>query len=156
MSSDAQNHDGHHSDHYTGETISKSDIANLVQDFLRRCILIYPDTDMNRFSDLTAACEAVSTSRGYITLQDDSFRKFIPAGVAMGYIGYAHHPDGNVQLYISLYTAFLIYCDDMFENDILAVQEEFNGRFMMGQPQRHWILDPFETRLTTSPRSGPI
>lgn len=110
--------------------------------------MVYPITEDH--AEFQAECVSESVDRGYITSDDASFRRFIPGGISMACNAYAHVPDKKLRVYICLYTAFLIYLDDMFENDIDAVKE-FNGRFVTHQRQRHFILDHFAAFLLEMP-----
>lgn len=129
--------------------VNPSDIRSILHDFLHRCGMGYPITDAH--TDFYDECVAISIARGYIKPEDDSFRRFIPSGVHMACNAYAHIPDKSIRLYVCFYTAFLVYLDDMFENDIDAVKE-FNNRFVAHKPQRHWILDHLAGFLLEMPK----
>jgi len=60
------------------------------------------------------------------------------------------HQTKTIQVYICLYTAFLVYLDDMFDNDIEAVKE-FNHRFITRQTQRQEVLNHFAALLLDMP-----
>lgn len=128
--------------------LKPSEIRLIINDFLHRCGLIYPNTEDH--IDFHDECVAVSIDRGYITSDDASFRRFIPGGVSMACNAYAHVPDKKLRIYICLCTAFLFYLDDVFSNNIDAAKE-FNGRFVTQQPQRHFILDHFAAFLLEMP-----
>lgn len=127
--------------------LARPQIQIAIKSFLDRCGLVLPTN--NKHAKFTAHCISEAVSRGYITTQDNVFRHFIPAGVCMARNAYCHQP-AHVQLYICFYTAFLVYLDDMFGNDIDAVQQ-FNHRFITRQPQANDLLDHFADLLLEMP-----
>ncbi|KAF6827253.1 hypothetical protein CPLU01_09216 [Colletotrichum plurivorum] len=104
-------------------SVVDDEIQIAIKSFLDRCGLVLPTN--NKHAKFTAHCISEAVSRGYITTQDNVFRHFIPA-------------------------AFLVYLDDMFGNDIDAVQQ-FNHRFITRQPQANDLLDHFADLLLEMP-----
>ncbi|KIY51852.1 terpenoid synthase [Fistulina hepatica ATCC 64428] len=130
------------------------EIRGVISDFLQRCAMIYPTCD--KHAGFEAECIAVSVERGYIKADDKSFRYSIKGGVSMACNAYGHLKNRRLQTFICLYTAFLIYLDDMFDQDVESVRE-FNHRFVTGQKQRHWLLDHFAALLLEMPNLwGPV
>ena len=69
---------------------------------------------------------------------------------------YRHLPDIDAQVYVALYTAFLIYTDDVFHTNIDAVLY-FNDRFVHGEPQADAAMDSFAELLHQIPkRNGRV
>lgn len=64
----------------------------------------------------------------------------------MASTAYAHLDCKRTRIFIALYTAFLIYLDDVFQNEVEEVRS-FNQRFMQGQPQGDIVLDAFAKLL---------
>ncbi|KAK2589923.1 hypothetical protein QQS21_012395 [Conoideocrella luteorostrata] len=129
------------------EKLANSHIRVSIARFLDLCGLVYPKSSSHL--EFTAHCIQESMDRGYVTPTNDSFKLFIPAGVAMACTAYGHQPL-NVQVFICFYTAFAIYVDDMSSKDIMAV-EQFNHRFVTGQPQSLELLDHFAALLKLVP-----
>ncbi|EKG19621.1 Terpenoid synthase [Macrophomina phaseolina MS6] len=133
-------------------TVCKPDLSPLeirasIGDFLERCGLFLQVCP--KHTEFAAECIAESDARGYLIPQNGVFKNFIPAGVAMARNAYAHQPH-EVQMFISLYTAFLVYLDDMFENDMDAVRQ-FNHKFISRKPQKLELLDHFAELLHEMP-----
>ncbi|TFY79619.1 hypothetical protein EWM64_g4389 [Hericium alpestre] len=121
--------------------ISHAEIKQVLEDFLRRFGYVHTITDIvDKIGALTEVCVDTAVSRGYIVAKDDPLLKAIPVGAEFAYIGYAHRPDEDVKLYITLYTAFLVYIDDTFERDPDAWRE-FCGRLIRGLPQRDRVSE---------------
>ncbi|KAF8874411.1 isoprenoid synthase domain-containing protein [Infundibulicybe gibba] len=117
---------------------------NTIRSFLRRCGLVHKVVPYDQeFSEL---CCAEAVQRGYQMTGPRSLRPFIPGGVVMATTAYAHLTDKSAQIFISLYTSFLIYLDDVFQHDITAVKE-FNERFIWNLPQRDPVLNDFANLL---------
>lgn len=68
----------------------------------------------------------------------------------MATTAYAHLPNESTRIFIALYTAFLIYLDDVFQKDVDRVSV-FNDRFIQGQPQEDPVLDSFAALLHEIP-----
>ncbi|KAF6808948.1 hypothetical protein CSOJ01_07218 [Colletotrichum sojae] len=105
--------------------LARPQIQIAIKSFLDRCGLVLPTN--NKHAKFTAHCISEAVSRDYITTEDNVFRHFIPAGVS-----------------------FLVYLDDMFGNDIDAVQQ-FNHRFITRQPQANDLLGHFADLLLEMP-----
>ncbi|KAF8520312.1 terpenoid synthase [Gautieria morchelliformis] len=117
---------------------------NAIRSFLRRCDIPLPAVDYDY--DFDAACRAEAVRRGYPMEGPNSLAPFIPGGVAMVITAYAHLTDESIRLFISLYTAFLIYTDDVFQYQVDAVRE-FNERFVAQKPQQDPVLHSFANLL---------
>ncbi|KAF1959370.1 terpenoid synthase [Byssothecium circinans] len=127
--------------------LARSHIRIAIKSFLDRCDLVLPA--IHKFANFTAHCMSEAVSRGYITPKNNVFGRFIPAGVCMAQNAYGHQPS-HIQRYICFYTAFLVYLDDMFGNNIDAVQQ-FNHRFLTRQPQATDLLGHFANSLLEMP-----
>ncbi|THU91037.1 hypothetical protein K435DRAFT_674887 [Dendrothele bispora CBS 962.96] len=75
-----------------------------------------------------------------------SFRPFIAGGLPMAINAYTHLKDTKVPVFITLYTAFLIYLDDVLCHNLDAVSE-FNERLTTGKVQKDFMLDHFATLI---------
>ena len=75
---------------------------------------------------------------------------FIPDGVAMALTAYAHLKTDDERVYIAMYTAFLIYIEDIFHKDMGIVQQ-FNSRFTLHQPKENAVLDALSNLLLEMP-----
>lgn len=80
-----------------------------------------------------------------------SLRPFMPGGVVMATTAYAHLDNKSTQIFIALYTAFLIYLDDVFQHDVEHVYC-FNERFILCQAQDDPVLDGFASLLREFPQ----
>lgn len=132
----------------SGCSMDSSNLRNLIKNFLKGCGLVYPRTSSH--SVFEADCIAEGARRGYITAENKTFKQFIPAGVAMACNAY-HHQTRDIQVFICFYTAFLVYLDDVFENDIEAVRP-FNYRFITRQKQNDDLLDHFSELVLEMPQ----
>jgi len=75
----------------------------------------------------------------------------MPGGVVMATTAYAHLNNKSTQILIALYTAFLIYLDDVFQHDVELVYC-FNERFILCQAQDDPVLDGFASLLHEFPQ----
>lgn len=119
-----------------------------IKEFLRWCNIPYPPIIPN--IDLLEACYKDALRRGCSLEEERSVYPFIPGGVAMAATAYAHLEDMPTQIYIAMYTAFLIYLDDVFQHDVAEVSS-FNQRFITNQPQGDPVLDAFAYLLLEMP-----
>lgn len=88
-------------------------------------------------------CCQRAIERGYPMGTDPSvpsLRPFIPSGVIMAATAYAHLENEATRVFIALYTAFLVFVDDAYENDNAAVRV-FMERFVRGEKQAEPLLD---------------
>jgi hypothetical protein len=102
------------------------------------------------FHDL---CCKVAIDRGYPMGTDPSvpsLRPFIPSGVIMAAIAYAHIEDEATRVFISLYTAFIVYVDDAFERNVEHVSV-FMERFIRKEKQLDPVLDGLASLLLSIP-----
>lgn len=127
----------------TFHPVDTDKIRSVIKDFLSRCSIPLLMTPFdNNF--LNTCCEEAGR-RGYPL---DSFpaatslRPFMVGGVVMATTAYAHLPLVRTRIFIAIYTAFLIYLDDVFQSRIDAVRG-FNQRFIKKQPQGDAVLDAF-------------
>ncbi|EEB94714.1 hypothetical protein MPER_06428 [Moniliophthora perniciosa FA553] len=84
----------------------------------------------------------------------DSFRPVITGGLPMAVNAYPHLKDTKVPVLIALYTAFLIYLDDVLCHDQDAVSE-FNERLATGKVQKNFMLDHFAALIIEFSRHFP-
>ena len=120
----------------------------VLQEFLTSCSIPFYVTPLDeRFTGL---CVEDATRRGCIMSGPQSFRPFITDGVAMSLTAYAHLNDEDAMVYIAIYTAFLIYLEDIFHKDVDLVRE-FNTRFALHQPKGNAVLDALATFLMEMP-----
>jgi hypothetical protein len=135
------------SDHRTsfpsGEIVTEM-ARNVILSFLKRCDIPLPSVDYDY--DFDTVCRAEAVRRGYPMEGPNSLAPFIPGGVVMVITAYAHLTDKSTRLFISLYTAFLIYTDDVFQYQVDAVRE-FNERFVAQKRQEDPVLDSFASLL---------
>ena len=75
-----------------------------------------------------------------------SIAKFIPSGVIIASSTYGHLKSRTTQMFIALYTAFLVRLDDAYAGDIKGLNS-FNERFVNGQKQADEGLDGFDRFL---------
>ncbi|TFK66359.1 terpenoid synthase [Pluteus cervinus] len=100
------------------------------------------------------ACCDEARSRGYPMGMGEGARSleaFIPAGVVMSTIVYAHLANTSTRIFIALYTAYIYYLDDMFQNNVDSVKQ-FNERFIMREKQDEPALDSFAELLYEFPK----
>ncbi|TFY56897.1 hypothetical protein EVG20_g8750 [Dentipellis fragilis] len=114
--------------------LGRAQISGYIRDFLCRCDFVY--AGRSDFSELGSACIAKSIARGYITPENDSFRRLIPVGAAVVWNAYHHLPDEQTQEYLALLISFFVCAEDMFKDNNDAILA-FNGLFIRRQPQRH-------------------
>lgn len=117
---------------------------DIIISFLERCNLPFPVVKYDK--PFEKACCATARKRGYPLEGPHTILPFMPAGVVMATTAYAHLPEKSVQIYIALYTAFLVYLDDVFQADIGAVKE-FNERFAANATQENPSLQGFANLL---------
>ncbi|TFK66623.1 terpenoid synthase [Pluteus cervinus] len=94
-------------------------------------------------TELYNACWAEVTRRGSLLESDKSkrsLRRFIPMGVIIASTSYRHLPHQSTKAFIALYTALLIYVDDIFQYNIEDIKR-FNERFVRREPQGDALLD---------------
>ncbi|EDR03562.1 uncharacterized protein LACBIDRAFT_331339 [Laccaria bicolor S238N-H82] len=128
------------------------EIKNAVTNLLAECNLPFPVTPYNH--EFHNACCQVARSKGYAMETYPGARSlhpFMPGGVVMATTAYAHLDNKSTQIFIALYTAFLIYLDDVFQHDIELVYC-FNERFILCQPQDDPVLDGFASLLREFPQ----
>ncbi|KII83917.1 hypothetical protein PLICRDRAFT_179951 [Plicaturopsis crispa FD-325 SS-3] len=122
---------------------------DVIVSFLERCSIPYPHDPYDYEFD--AATRADGLRRGYLMEGPKSLGPFVPGAVAMATTAYAHLPDKEGQILMCLYTTFLIYLDDVFNEDIDTVRE-FNERFIHREPQGDEVLDNFADLLLQIPK----
>lgn len=143
-------------------TLSKlpaSGICAAIQSLLDRCGMNYPSVPS--CPGYRKACyldlEQRLTSVG-VSPADIEFvcKRFLPAGIAVTITAFAHLPSEDTRVWISSYSALIIYLDDMFEKDVTAVID-FNTRFISNKPQANFIIDAFAIMLREMPeRFGQV
>jgi len=122
---------------------SDNDIRNAVNDFLARCNFSFPVTHYDR--DFHNSCCNVARGKGY-PVDSPPLQLFIPGGVVMATTAYAHLQNKSTQILIALYTAFLIYVDDVYQHDVEGINC-FNERFILCQAQDDPVLDALASLL---------
>ncbi|KAJ3801877.1 isoprenoid synthase domain-containing protein [Lentinula aff. detonsa] len=132
--------------------VAKQDISSAIRSFLSRCSIPYQKLPMD--VTLLELCYTEATKRGYIVEGPDPLKPFIPAGVTTAFTSYAHLGNTSAQVWIALYTACAVYCDDKFQKDTDAVAV-FSERLMRGQPQEDRALDAFADLILEIPRHFP-
>ncbi|KAF5342848.1 hypothetical protein D9758_013356 [Tetrapyrgos nigripes] len=121
-------------------------LRHIITSFLQQCD--FADLSQKPADqDLEKLCCLEAAHRGYPLAGEESFQPFISGGLPMAANGYLHLKGTNIPTLIALYTAFLIYLDDVLCNDIEAVAE-FNERLMAGKSQKNCMLDHFAALLS--------
>jgi hypothetical protein len=143
-------------DHYTSvinfrtcvtDVMDTRDIRDLISSFLDGCNLVYPRRAND--SKLEADCIAEAVQRQYITDKDQTLKRFIPAGVLIACNAYRHQRY-DIQIFICLYTALLVYLDDVFEKDVELVRD-FNYRFVTSRSHEDRMLNHLGKLLLEMP-----
>ncbi|KAF9029140.1 terpenoid synthase [Hymenopellis radicata] len=96
-------------------------------------------------------CFEEAGKRGYPLEGAYSLKPFIQGGIPMALNAYRHLLHTPVPVLIALYTAFLIYLDDVLKTDVEAVGE-FHERMFRGVKQKDPILGHFCELLSEMPR----
>ncbi|KAJ3754703.1 isoprenoid synthase domain-containing protein [Lentinula raphanica] len=122
------------------KTLQKEEIVIALQTFLSRCSISYRKMPMDKA--FLALCFDEATKRGYMIDGPDPLRPFIPQGVCIAMTSYTHLEDKSAYVWLALYTACGIYCDDVFRKDTEAVAL-FCERLMRNQPQQDRALNAF-------------
>lgn len=122
---------------------SLNGIRNAVTDFLARCDFSFPVTQYDR--DFHNSCCDVARGKGY-PVDSPSLKPFIPGGVVMATTAYAHLQNRSTQILIALYTAFLIYIDDVYQHNVEGI-DCFNERFILCKSQDDPVLDALTSLL---------
>jgi hypothetical protein len=122
---------------------SHNDIRNAVDDFLAHCNFSFPVTQYDR--DFHNSCCDVARSKGY-PVDSPTLKPFIPGGVLMATTTYSHLQNKSTQILIALYSAFLIYIDDVYQHDVEGVNC-FIERFILCQAQDDPVLDALTSLL---------
>jgi hypothetical protein len=124
------------------------DIREAITDLLVRCNLSFAAIPYDR--EFHNACCDVARSKGY-AIDAPSLQPFIPGGVVIATTTYAHLENKSTQIIIALYTAFLIYIDDVHQNDVGGIYG-FNERFVLCQPQDDPVLESLASLLRELPK----
>ncbi|TFK66368.1 terpenoid synthase [Pluteus cervinus] len=93
--------------------------------------------------ELHNACWAELTRRGPLLESDKSrraLRRTIPTGVIIASAAFRHLPHQSTRVFIALFTALLVYIDDIFQYNIEDIKC-FNERFVRHEPQGDALLD---------------
>ncbi|KAI0376400.1 isoprenoid synthase domain-containing protein [Hypomontagnella monticulosa] len=122
-----------------------SDIRNLLNSYLERCKLVYPQAA--KHNQFEASCVAEAIRRGYIVDENDILKRYISVGVSIACNAYRHQSH-DIQVFISLFTAFLTYLDDSYEKN---TTQPFNHRFITGDRQNDILLDHLRDLLFEMP-----
>ncbi|KAF9492855.1 terpenoid synthase [Pleurotus eryngii] len=100
---------------------------------------------------LQQECYEEAVKRGCIMTGKFSLLPHIPGGVVMAATAYKHLKSTETHLLIALYTAFLIFLDDTFHEDMDEVAE-FNSRFITNKPNEIPNLNVFAELLRDLPK----
>ena len=125
-----------------------NDIREAIKDLLVRCNLSFAAIPYDH--EFHNACCDVARSKGY-AIDAPSLQPFIPGGVVIATTTYAHLENKSIQIIIALYTAFLIYIDDVHQNDVEGIYG-FNERFVLCQPQDDPVLESLASLLRELPK----
>ncbi|KAF8649384.1 hypothetical protein AX16_005825 [Volvariella volvacea WC 439] len=113
--------------------------------FLKRCNLPFPVVPYDK--EFEEQCNEFCRRRGYpLKGKHGIGGPFMVCGVVMARSAYGHLPNIDNQIYVSVYTAFLVYLDDVFNKDITLVRD-FNEKFIANKPQANKTLDGFAHML---------
>ncbi|KAJ3730815.1 terpenoid synthase [Lentinula raphanica] len=132
--------------------VAKEEIVFALRSFLSRCSVPYRKIQMDE--TLLAMSFDEARKRGYIVDGPDPLKPCIPQGVCIAMTSYAHLKDTSVQVWMALFTACAIYCDDKFQKDTEAVAL-FSKRLMHDQPQQDHVLDGLADLILEIPRLFP-
>ncbi|TFY58010.1 hypothetical protein EVG20_g8319 [Dentipellis fragilis] len=138
--------------HVSETKLGRAEISGYINNFLHRCGFVY--AGKSDFTEMESACLATSIARGYVTPEDNSFRRVIPPGIAIAWNSYHHLPDKQTQEYVALITSLFIYAEDMFKDNNDAILA-FNSLFIRRQPQKHRMLDHLADILLDLPSYFP-
>lgn len=131
-----------HSVHYIQATSVKKDaIRKVIESLLLKIDVLYNVTPYDQ--KLHDICCQRAIEQGYPMSSDRSelsLLPFIPSGVIMSATAYTHIESEATRVFIALYTAFLVYVDDVYERDNRAVRV-FIERFVRGEKQMESVLD---------------
>ncbi|KAF8957808.1 isoprenoid synthase domain-containing protein [Flammula alnicola] len=130
----------------------KEVIRNIIGDLLIKCQIPYVVTPYDQ--ELHDLCCAVARERGYPMGTDrsvPSLLPFIQSGVIIASVAYGHLESEATRVFISLYTAFLVYVDDAYQRDVQRVSV-FNERFVLREPQEDPVLDGLADWLHEIPK----
>ncbi len=100
---------------------------------------------------LQQMCYEEAVKRGCIMTGKFSLLPHIPGGVVMAATAYKHLKSTETCLLIALYTAFLIFLDDAFHEDMDEVAE-FNSKFIANKPNEIPNLNVFAELLRDLPK----
>ncbi|KAF7976775.1 hypothetical protein HWV62_5784 [Athelia sp. TMB] len=97
--------------------------------------------------DLAESISAVAIADGFEEefVRHSKFNQYLRLGT-LANAAYGHLKDRSTRQWICLYTAFIIYFDDILEKDASLVQE-FQQNFLAGKPQGNAFLDLYATFL---------
>ncbi len=131
-----------HSVHYTQATsVKKGAIREIIESMLLKMDVPYNVTPYDQ--KLHDTCCQRAIEQGYPMSADRSelsLLPFIPSGVIMSATAYTHIGNEATRVFIALYTAFLVYVDDVYERDNSAVRV-FIERFVRGEKQLEPVLE---------------
>ena len=130
--------------HYQQEKVqlaSTEDIRDIIAELLSRCDLPYHRTPYDH--DLHDLCIQECKLKGYPIGKSHgkaSILRHIPCGVIMASTAYAHLKNRSTQVFIAMFTAYLIWMDDAYTQNVTGV-DYFTARFVTGQQQATECLD---------------
>ncbi|KAJ3510944.1 hypothetical protein NLJ89_g4390 [Agrocybe chaxingu] len=139
ISSNMSKNAGKTDTHYT--PTSPDDIRDVLNRFFERCQIRYDEFPYD--IDLHNLCIEEAHKHSYPVDPSPgvpSILKALPAGVAIAATSYAHLHSRDVQVFIALYTGFLVYLDDCVTHDVSGV-DMFVERFISGHPQDNDVLE---------------
>ena len=121
--------------------MKKGAIREIMESMLLKMDVPYNVTPYDQ--KLHDICCQRAIEQGYPMSSDRSelsLLPFIPSGVIMSATAYTHIENEATRVFIALYTAFLVYVDDVYERDNSAVRV-FIERFVRGEKQLEPVLD---------------
>ena len=117
------------------------------QNFLDTCKIPFHTRELDQ-ALFTAACDSASRF-GCCMSGPLSVVPHLRMGAMMGSVPFGHR-ELDIQLFIALYTGYLLHMDDMCQRDASLVGN-FIDTFTLHQPQGHPVLDAFAELLLDLP-----
>jgi hypothetical protein len=128
-------------------TDSKSQTKEVIVDFLQECDVPYQVIPFD--TALYNACVARAELKGYPVSGQDvapAFLKAMRVGVVITRTSYGHLEDYERLIWMVLWTAFVTFADDAFQEDIHHLHS-FNRAFLQNEKHEHPVLESFASFL---------
>ncbi|KAH6917897.1 isoprenoid synthase domain-containing protein [Coprinopsis sp. MPI-PUGE-AT-0042] len=126
---------------------NRSAIKDVIVDFFDECNVPY---QIIPFDDaLFNACLDRAVQKGYPVASHSvgtGFIKSLKVGVTITRTSYGHLPDYESLIWMALWTAFVTYADDAFQDDIHHLQS-FARTFLQNERHEHPVLEAFASFL---------